>query len=458
MTEQPLSLIKIAHTNLARYFKHVNKEGKLSGFIPNNLARTICEIYKFKTLKDTEEVYRYNSKLGIWTADGEPLIKQTAKKILISEANTARINDTLNMVRYSTYIKRSDFDSDQHLLVVANGLLNLNNTKLLPFTPYPSFLTRIPVEYMPEWEFEYSRSKQFFEEVCTPTGVLQSQEVFGYCLYKEYCFQKGVMLIGEGSNGKSTWIGLLKAMLGRENVCAIPLQDLDTDRFAIARFYGKLANLYADIPDRILQQTGKFKMLTGGDTLDAQKKFKDYFGFVNHAKLIYSANKIPETRDLSPAFFRRWLIIQFPNVFREDDPKTDKNLLKKLAKPEELSALLNWALDGLKRLFKNQGFTAEPTAEDTKKEYLRRSSSVSAFVTDIVVIDYEESVTKDELYRTYVQYCRDNNRTDIKPHSWFSHDLIRYCPEAESYKPHGGKRSWKNIRLEEKRGVQTRFS
>src|SRR5208337_5133071 len=99
--------------------------------------------------------------------------------------------------------------------------------------------------------------------------------------------------IGDGSNGKSTLINLIKALIGLKNVSSRGLQELEMNRFAKADLYGKLANLYADLPDTALRSVGIFKMLTGGDPITAERKFQNPFKFISGAKLIFSCNKVP---------------------------------------------------------------------------------------------------------------------------------------------------------------------
>ena len=411
----------------------------------NPTAKIIRKIFPLKTARDNGEMYRYDSTEGIFKNDGERLVRETTEKILGSYSKKSRKTDVVSSVQDLTYFDRSEFALNPHLLVVANGVLNLKTLEMKPFSPLPPQITRLPVAFDPTAKFEDTRTKNFFEEVCTPVQILQIQEVFGYVLWRDHFIQKGIMLVGEGGNGKTTLICLLKDFLGAKNVSGVRLQDLDLSRFAVADLQGKMANLNADVTDKTLKDTGRFKMLTGGDLINAEKKFMQPFDFVNYAKLIFAVNQVPQSRDLSVAFMRRWLIMEFLQVFPENDPKTDKNILKKMNTPKALSALLNWSLKGLTRLLKNQGFTDEPTHEQTKEEYLRRSSSVASFIMDMIEEDFDSMIPKDELYREYVLYCQRNGRTDIKSLSWFSQELVRYCPVATSFKPHGKPRSWKNI-------------
>jgi putative DNA primase/helicase len=197
---------------------------------------------------------------------------------------------------------------------------------------------------------------------------------------------------------------LLTVFLGPQNVSHIPLQSLDMDRFQKAELFGKLANAYADIPSSALTRTGTFKALVGGDRVTAQKKFRDPFSFKNYAKLVFSCNKVPEVGDDSTAFFRRWVILNFPFKFEGD--RDDKNIMEKLTKKEELSGLFNLAVKGLERLLRNGGFSRTPSTDEVRRTWQRMASSVSCFREDMLVVDSDKWVTKEEMYLRYVGYCR----------------------------------------------------
>ena len=100
------------------------------------------------------------------------------------------------------------------------------------------------------------------------------------------------MLYGSGKNGKTTFLNLLVRFLGEDNVVNVSLQDLLYNRFSKAKLYGKLANIYDDIPNTKLTGTGNFKILTGKGRVWADLKFKSGFEFVNYAKLIFSCNEL----------------------------------------------------------------------------------------------------------------------------------------------------------------------
>src|SRR5690348_14443984 len=128
--------------------------------------------------------------------------------------------------------------------------------------------------------------------------------------------QKSLLLIGEGGTGKSTFLKALMTFLGYEHVSSATLQKLETDRFAVGRLVGKLANICADLPGTHLETSSMFKGITGGDYLQGEHKYAHSFSFRPYARLVFSANQVPRSADASEAFFDRWVLLPFDRKFR----------------------------------------------------------------------------------------------------------------------------------------------
>jgi putative DNA primase/helicase len=255
------------------------------------------------------------------------------------------------------------------------------------------------------------------------------------------------MLVGDGANGKSTFIRLLKEFLGASNTASISLHDLQGQRFATAQLNDKHANLYPDLESKALYQTGIFKALTGEDQLTADKKFRDHFNFVNHAKMIFSANRVPESSlDDSDAFYRRWIIINFPNKFQGST--ADRTIIDKLTTPEEMSGLLNLALKALRELLASGQFTNDTSTDAKREQYIRLSDPVRSFVMDCVDASPQDWVKKDEAYQAFCQYCRLKKYPDLSKVTFDKR--FRGAAEVQDYRPEiGGVRvyAWKGIKL-----------
>jgi len=385
-------------------------EGK---FVPSWLARDIMADQNFVVHKQSEEMYYY--KEGVYKENGEGRAEELAQEKLGDFVKTHYVNEAVNYIRRDRQNrkKREKFGNPKESIVVENGILDVKSKELREHTPDEIHLSKIPVEY--DEEAEAPRVKQFMEEVLHPNDIPLIQELFGYCLLKDYPLAKAFMFLGSGANGKSTLINLLDAFLGEENTVSPSLQGLLEDKFAAARLHGKLACLHADIPDVKLTETGKFKMLTGQDPLDAQKKYKDRFTFYNHAKLVFSANQLPRTEDRTKAFYRRWIIVEFPNEFPEDDPDTDPNILDKLTTDSELSGVLNWALAGLDRLMEQGHFSRTKGREKVERKWIRETDSLRAFCDFALKKKKGWRIVKKDLWDTaYKEYCDQNDLYAVK--------------------------------------------
>jgi putative DNA primase/helicase len=388
--------------NPKAYFE-IKDDGKLGSFIPALLAKDIEKDYHFATMRDSGALYYYQD--GIYRRGGEAIVREEARKRLGDFSKKNHINEVVQHLVETHYEEREKFNNPANLLVVENELLDVEKREIKEHSPEVLITTKLPVNYDPN--ADCPKIKKFLSEVLHENDIPVVQEVVGYCLLKDYRYAKAVMMLGPGENGKSTLLNLITALLGDKNVATPSLQDLLRDRFAKAELYGKLANIHADIPTIELKNTGPFKMLTGQDMIYAQRKFRDPFNFRNFAKLLYSANQLPKTEDISRAFFRRWIIIDFPNSFPEDDPRRDEKLLEKLTTPEELSGFLNWALEGLQRLLKQGHFTRTKTRKEIEERWITETDSLLAFVRHKVEEDASIFVTTDDFYEAYQKYCAE---------------------------------------------------
>jgi len=399
--------------------------------------------------QESDEILVYMN--GMYNQNGHRIIaKYIQKELNLENLVTIHImNEVMGYIKRLRYKDRESLKEPIDKVCLKNGILNLNTMTLDPHTPEIIFFNRLPVEY--NAEKGCPKIKKFLAEVVPQESQDLLQELVGYCLLKDYPYQCSFMLVGTGANGKSTFINLIKNLLGPENCSSIPLQQLETNRFAASSLFGKLANLFADLQAKALKDTSFFKMLTGGDFMPAEKKFKDQFFFQNYAKLIFSCNQIPKTPDDTDAFFRRWKIVMFPHQFLGG--AANKNLIKELATPDELSGFLNFAIEGLKELLEKGDFSSPMTIEEIREQYIRKSDSVAAFQMDMIEIAPEEYVGKTDLYTKYCEYCR-KMVYPIVPNNTF-HNSLQKLIRIEDYKRNeGGVRipCWRGIRLKEEEG------
>jgi putative DNA primase/helicase len=276
-------------------------------------------------------------------------------------------------------------------------------------------------------------------------------EVIGYCLYPDYPFNKAFMFVGNGRNGKSTFLRLVKQVLGEENVVGLSLQDICLYRFAASELYHRLVNVFPDIPSKPIGYAGWFKVLTGEDTVSAPRKFRESIYFKNYAKLLFSANELPQVEDMSEAFWRRWIVLEFPNRF-EDNPTFFEE-----AFPEEvIEKIIVLSLLAFLNVYKTRAFSIKGSEADFKEKWLRNANSIYAYVKDgeeneRLTLEKEAYTPADQLYQDYVAWCEEND-VEAQTKNMFTRELERLFGVAKKQKKEKGKRfyAYEGIKLLER--------
>ena len=350
-------------------------------------------------------VWRYDETRGIFVNDGIPFTEKALKDIMGQDTTTAQYAHVVKHLQVETYTQPADFEEIPEIIVTQNGALNVFSGELLPHSPHYKARSAIPVTYNPD--AGCPRFQEFFKRVIPSQEYREFfQEWAGFHLIKDYRFQRVTVLVGDGDNGKSTLLNVLTRLLGKENVSSENLYRLTTNRFSPAELYGKLANVAADIGPDELKYTGPLKTLTGGDSITAERKRRDPFKFINHAKMTFSCNQLPRTPDETLAFYKRFIVI----ITGDPIPKEEQNpqILEEITTQEELSGILNWALIGLRNAI-TRGRLAEPTEILERKElYRNMSDPVTGFIETHIVENPETHIIKEDAYRAFAQYCKRN--------------------------------------------------
>lgn len=365
------------------------------------------------------EIWVYEK--GIFIPNGKTKILEFCRKLLDDAYTTSIGNQVSERIRLDTLIQQDEFfnQNNKEEIVLQNGILNIHTKKLNPHTPTKIFFSKIPVKYDPKKECPtiIEHFNTVLENGKEDTMVIQ--ELIGYMLYKDYPFEKAFMFIGSGRNGKSVSMDLLKRFLGPENCTNVSLHQIEEDQYALSQLHKKLVNMCMEVKASALTSTSKFKSLTGRDLLSANRKYLSHLYFVNYAKQVFACNQLPRTYDDTIAFYSRWIILNFPYTFydgqeyetKKNNPhvkKANRDIVEFLSTEEELSGLLNWALKGLHRLLEQKGFSHSQTTDAVRNSWIRKSDSFKAFCLDCLEEDFDNTETKEEVSRKYIDYCKAN--------------------------------------------------
>ncbi|MFD2446691.1 phage/plasmid primase, P4 family [Bacillus sp. CGMCC 1.16607] len=375
-------------------------EGKT--FIPSRLARDIMK--NLKMIFDGSQLYLYEN--GVYRGTGEMIVRQEAMKKLVERFKKSHVTETIYYIETATYKEVDNVNKDDRFINVKNGLLDWRTGELNPHDPNIFTTIQLPVEYNPA--AQCPNINHFLQTTVPIDTIPMLLEWFGYSMIPSTRFQKALMLTGSGNNGKSIFIDLFQRFLGTDNLSNIPLQDLEHNRFKLAQLYGKLANVFADIPATALDKSSIFKTVVTGDRVSAEFKGRDSFDFKPFSRLLFSANELPRSSDLTHGFFRRWLIVPFPHKFGEGGKPADINLLDKVTTKEELSGLLNLAIEGLRRLDKQKSFTVNETTTKATEDYKKEIDNVATFLDEMCIIGENQFVEKQKIYNAYDRWCFDS--------------------------------------------------
>lgn len=235
-------------------------------------------------------------------------------------------------------------------------------------------------------------------------------EALGYIFIKNLKLEKMIVLLGGGSNGKSVIFDIVCALLGEHNITPFSLSEL-SEPYNRAKLDGKLVNYSSEI-DSGKMNTDILKRLISGEPVQARLLHQNTFIMRNPPKFICNANGLPNTKDHTFAYFRRFLIISFDQTINENE--ADPQLAKKII-TSELSGIMNMVIVGAKRLLQNKKFSACAKSDQELAKYQKESDVVALFLDDNW---YQPSLEiKDmefgDLYNEFKSYCIENNHFSL---------------------------------------------
>lgn len=270
------------------------------------------------------------------------------------------------------------------------------------FEASPEYFVTNPIPYNLGKKSETPTMDKIFEQWVGKDYIQTLYEIIAYCTLSDYPIHRLFCFIGEGMNGKSKFLELLRKFIGEHNCCSTELDVLTSNRFETTKLHKKLVCQMGETNFSELSKTSKIKKLTGGDLIGFEYKNKCPFDDINYAKIIIATNNLPATSDKTIGFYRRWLIIDFPNRFTEKYdilgtiPEVEyENLSMKCI--EILYNLL------IKREFHNEGDINERIVK-----FEDRSNPIEKFLKDNTDDDLDGYITAAELEKRLSNWCKDN--------------------------------------------------
>ena len=356
-------------------------------------------------LKNEYHIVKINGQLHIYNNGVYDYAQKTIETKMIEKIPTLTAQRRTEVMKYLDLICEDVERSEANYIAFKNGIYDIVTDELIPYTPDIILTNRINHNYNDN-AYDKLADTTLDKLSCNDNEVRALlEECIGYCFYRRNELGKAFILTGDKANGKSTFLDLIKYILGDGNISALDLRELG-DRFSTAMLFGKLANVGDDIGDEFMQGSAVsiFKKIVTGNRVKAEQKGKDPFEFNPYIKLLFSANDMPRMRDKTGAVLRRLVMIPFNATFTKEDEDYDPFIKYKLISEDSIEYLILLGIQGLKRVLHNNEFTVSQKVTNVLTEYEEENNPVIAFINEVGVDAIVNQPTND-VYLRYSVFC-----------------------------------------------------
>lgn len=342
-------------------------------------------------------------------------MRQAEDRMKWARASESRksVLSALSMAEPLLAVDSEKVDADPLLLGCPNGTLDLQTGILRPHDPsdWITMTTRAhfdPRAQAPTWA-------RFVREImCGDQELVDWLQAFcGLCLTGLTTEHLLVVAWGNGSNGKSTFIGALEHVFGDYAKPAGPglLMKKRNEGHPTERMDLRGARLViaseSDEGERLAED--KVKALTGGDTIKGRWMKKDLEAFPPTHKLFLQTNHRPPVSGTDNGIWRRVKLVPFAATFSEE--------AKDLQMPEKLKAeapgILRWCMEGLQKYLRAGRFPPCKAIELASKQYREECDLLGQFIGEECTTGPGFRATSRELYEAFRAWAADNGAVHI---------------------------------------------
>lgn len=349
--------------------------------------------------------------------------KKTALMTFFNKSqNASMMKNALELVaaRRGVAVNTHELDpvEHKHLLPVRNGTINLKTGQIEPHNPEHRFTKLVNVTYdqaatCETWLNFLSRICRDDEGNTDPDELDYLQRAVGYTLSGDMHEQAFFILYGSGGNGKSTFINVIRHLLGpfakQANTSTFSVQKNKKSAEAtpdLAKLYGVRFVVVSEPDEGMELAEGLIKQWTGGEEIAARYLHKNEFEFFPVGKLWLNTNHLPRIKGGDLGIERRIRVLPFTSRIEKDeqDPYLESRLM------QELPGILNWAIEGYRKLDKHGLATMPKRAQQLTQEYLSEHDTISNFILECCELGGRDRAyaSNAALYERYKEWLCDS--------------------------------------------------
>lgn len=271
---------------------------------------------------------------------------------------------------------------------------------------------------------------QFLKEIQpNKSNRLALQKMAGMLLIPNSSYEKAFVLCGAAGSGKTTLMKVLKAMLGKNCYCSVPMAKMPEVSNG-ALLTEKLVNFSSDMslgsaPEAVVSF---FKTVASGEEIHVEQPDGTIRMANVMARCVFETNELPLFADKSNAIWDRLYPIPFNQVFR-GTAKQNPHLADELIE-QELSGILNWALDGLFMVLQEKTFPLTEESWNTLVDWRAECDPVGAFLMDRYTINPNRSSCPDMMYHFFLGWKDQHGILTVIGETDFTKTVLKLFPSA----------------------------
>jgi P4 family phage/plasmid primase-like protien len=348
--------------------------------------------------------------------DDPDLRKSLGEHAMRSESRS-RIESMVSLAKSEVPVLPDEMDKNIWAFNCENGVINLKNGELQPHSR-DYMMTKIsPVTYdasadCPTWKGFLNDIFQDEQGNIKQDTIDFLQKAVGYSLTGSTTEQVLFFLYGTGRNGKSTFMNVIKDILGdygkQTNAETFTVKKSDRVNNDIAALKGARMVAATESEEGARLAESLVKQLTGGEPVQARFLHQEYFEYVPQFKIFFTTNHKPVIRGADEGIWRRIRLVPF--TVRVPDEKLDKDLPEKLR--NEMSGILRWMVEGCLK-WQKEGLGVPQEVKDATDSYRDEMDTIGSFISDLCVVHENAKTLAADLYRQYGYWCQDNGEYEI---------------------------------------------
>lgn len=369
--------------------------------------------------------HTYDTNCGIWRPQDDQTVRRSIGECLRRSyirkgedsvkpisVSASLISGVVNCMK-SQAARPNFFAAERPGIAFDNGFLTFDGGRVVQRDSSPENRCRfaLPLEYDDTAECpQFLRAlRRAFANRDDAEGVIDTIAEFAGAMLFGVApkYQRAIIFVGKPNAGKSTICDVLKALMPQWTISAIPPQRMGK-RFGLASLPGKRANIVNETPQGRVLNGERFKAVVVGDAVEIEQKNRDSFSHEPSAAHLFAANPpLPEVPGADPAFWRRWMVVEFDRVIPESE--RDPDFARKIV-DSEAAGVVNWAVEGIERLTRREGYELPDSCADALEKWRGDADSVARWARERLetvdrAVDGDKITDLHQAYRDWHQAC-----------------------------------------------------